>query len=396
MARIRNAKEGIRHTFWFAYPFSRMLGYWPLSVSSSAFAKISNYVIIFLSYLLTLIFMVPGLLYIFLKVKNGRSRIKLLMSHINGIVQMAKYTILLRKTKEIAKLLDEIKKDWMTATEENRQIFSTRASIEHKLTMVVVVTMYGGGFFYRAILPFSKGKIVLSNNVTIRLLPCPGYFFSLDEQVSPNYEIIFILQVLGGFVIYTAVCGTKSICLMLCLHMCGLLKILTNKVMDLTNDKDEKVVQEKIAHIVDYQTRIIEFLNELNQFVPSVYFFEIILEVLIICIIGYCLITEWEDNNIMATVIFIIFQVTCFIGTFAVCYAGQLLVDESENVRQACSTLNWYRLPVKKARSLILLIVMSNYPIKVTAGRIVDVSLVTFTSIIKSSVGYMNILQQVT
>ena len=85
--------------------------------------------------------MVPGLLYIFLKVKNGRSRIKLLMSHINGIVQMAKYTILLRKTKEIAKLLDEIKKDWMTASEENRQIFSTRASIEHKLTMVVVVTM---------------------------------------------------------------------------------------------------------------------------------------------------------------------------------------------------------------------------------------------------------------
>ena len=33
------------------------------------------------------------------------------------------------------------------------------------------------------------------------------------------------------------------------------------------------------------------FLNDLNQFVPSVYFFEIILEVLIICIIGYCLIT---------------------------------------------------------------------------------------------------------
>lgn len=36
---------------------------------------------------------------------------------------------------------------------------------------------------------------------------------------------------------------------------------------------------------------------------------------------------------------------------------------------------------MKKARSLVLLIIMSNYPIKVTAGRIVDVSLVTFTSV---------------
>ena len=257
MARIRNAKDGIRHTFWFAYPFSRMLGYWPLSVSSSAFAKISNYFIIFLSYLLTLIFMVPGLLYIFLKVKNGRSRIKLLMSHINGIVQMIKYTILLRQMKLIDKLLDEIKKDWSIATEENRRIFSRTASVEHKLTSIIAITIYSGGFFYRMILPFSKNKIV-SNNMTIRLLPCPGYFGSLDEQVSPNYEIIFILQVFGGFVIYTAVCGTKSICLMLCLHMCGLLKILTNKVMELTNDNDERVVQEKIVHIVEYQMKIKE------------------------------------------------------------------------------------------------------------------------------------------
>nr|WQM56470.1 odorant receptor 12 [Apis cerana cerana] len=395
MARIRNAKEGIRHTFWFAYPFSRMLGYWPLSVSSSAFAKISNYVIIFLSYLLTLIFMVPGLLYIFLKVKNGRMRIKLLMSHINGIVQMAKYTILLRKTKEIAKLLDEIRKDWMTATEENRQIFSTRASIEHKLTMVVVVTMYGGGFFYRAILPLSKGKILLPNNMTVRLLPCPSYFGSLNEQATPNYEIIFTLQVLGGFIIYTVLCGTKSACLMLCLHMCGLLKILTNKIVDLTNDSDEQIVQEKIVHIVEYQTRIKEFLNQLDQFVPAIYLIEVVIQVLIICIIGYCIIMEWEDSNAMAMVIYVVFQVTCVIGTFSVCYVGQLLLDESENIRQAYNTLNWYRLPVKKARSLILLIIMSNYPIKVTAGKIVDISLITFTDIVKTSVGYLNILRTV-
>ncbi|KAG6804449.1 odorant receptor 11 [Apis mellifera caucasica] len=309
---------------------------------------------------------------------------------------MAKYTIILQRAKEFSKLLDEIKKDWLLATEENRQIFSERASIEHKLTTVIVVTMYGGGFFYRTILPLSKGKILLPNNMTVRLLPCPSYFGSLNEQATPNYEIIFTLQVLGGFIIYTVLCGTKSACLMLCLHMCGLLKILTNKVMDLTNDSDEQVVQEKIVHIVEYQTRIKEFLNQLDQFVPAIYLIEVVIQVLIICIIGYCIIMEWEDSNAMAMVIYVVFQVTCVIGTFSVCYVGQLLLDESENIRQAYNTLNWYRLPVKKARSLILLILMSHYPIKVTAGRIMDLSLVTFTSIIKSAVGYMNMLRTVT
>lgn len=81
-------------------------------------------------------------------------------------------------------------------------------------------------------------------------------------------------------------------------------------------------------------------------------------------------------------------------------------------------TLNWYRFPMKKARSLILIIIMSNYPIKLTAGKIVDISFATFTDvriknldffitfiiyggnnifqIIKASVGYLNVLRKVT
>ncbi|PBC34553.1 Odorant receptor 47a [Apis cerana cerana] len=342
-----------------------------------------------------MIVVIPGLLYVFLKEKNPKKKIKLLMPHLNSIVQMIKYTILLRQMKQIGKLLDEIRKDWSIATEENRQIFSTTASIEHKLTTIIAVTVYSGGFFYRMILPFSKGKIV-SNNMTIRLLPCPGYFGSLDEQVSPNYEIIFILQVFGGFVIYTVVCSTKSICLMLCMHMCGLLKILTNKVMELTNDNDEQIVQEKIVYIVENQIRIKEFLNQLDQFIPAIYLIEVFIQVLIMCIIGYCIIMEWEESNGMGILTYVIVQLTCLIGTFSVCYVGQLLLDESENIRQAYITLKWYQLPIRKSRSLILLIIISNYPIKVTAGKIIDLSLVTFINIIKTAVSYMNILQQIT
>ncbi|NP_001229890.1 odorant receptor 10 [Apis mellifera] len=395
MVQIRNAKEGLRHTFWFAYPFSRMLGHWPLSVSSSAFSKILNSFIIFISYLLQMIVVIPSLLYVILKEKNPKKKIKLLMPHLNSIVQMIKYTILLRQMKLIDKLLDEIKKDWSIATEENRRIFSRTASVEHKLTSIIAITIYSGGFFYRMILPFSKNKIV-SNNMTIRLLPCPGYFGSLDEQVSPNYEIIFILQVFGGFVIYTAVCSTKSICLMLCMHMCGLLRILTNKVMELTNDNDERVVQEKIVHIVEYQMKIKEFLKQIDQFVPTIYLFEVFIQVLIMCIIGYCIIMEWKESNGMGLITYVIVQMTCLIGSFSVCYVGQLLIDESENIRQAFIALKWYQLPVKKSRSLILLIIISNYPIKVTAGKIIDLSLVTFITIIKTAVSYMNMLQQIT
>ncbi|XP_043517146.1 odorant receptor 85b-like [Frieseomelitta varia] len=78
---------------------------------------------------------------------------------------------------------------------------------------------------------------------------------------------------------------------------------------------------------------------------------------------------------------------------FTSCYIGQLLIDEASIVKKVSNTLDWYRLPVKKARSLIMIIISSNCPIKVTAANIADMSLATFTDIIKTAMGYFNVLR---
>lgn len=94
---------------------------------------------------------------------------------------------------------------------------------------------------------------------------------------------------------------------------------------------------------------------------------------------------------------------TCIFVTYIVCYIGQLLLDEvvqtallqsrviiyfnmnlyfqSNNLARTCITLNWYHFPTRKARCLILIIIMSNYPVKLTAAKVVDVSLTTFTDV---------------
>ncbi|KAK1131445.1 hypothetical protein K0M31_017729 [Melipona bicolor] len=65
----------------------------------------------------------------------------------------------------------------------------------------------------------------------------------------------------------------------------------------------------------------------------------------------------------------------------------------SETVRRTCATLNWYRFPMNKARYLVLVIIISNYRIKITAAKVVEVSLATFTDIMKTSMGYLNVLR---
>lgn len=71
---------------------------------------------------------------------------------------------------------------------------------------------------------------------------------------------------------------------------------------------------------------------------------------------------------------------------------------QGNNVRQMSITLDWYRFPVKEARNLILVIIMSSYPVKLTAGKVVDISLATFTDVcIKilncvSHISYMDLI----
>ncbi|XP_017759720.1 PREDICTED: uncharacterized protein LOC108550494 [Eufriesea mexicana] len=155
-----------------------------------------------------------------------------------------------------------------------------------KLMMMIAFMMYCGGLGYRTIIPLSKGRILLPNNSTIRLLPCPSYFMFFNEQATPNYEIIFVMQILGGFFNYSTLCASAGTCTMLCLH--------------------------------------------------------------------------------------------------------------GNNVKQKSITLNWYRFPMKKVRNLLLVILMSSQPVKVTAGKFLDLSLITFTDIMKISMGYLNVLREVT
>lgn len=258
MSRIGNAENDMRHSIWFAYMLLGKLGAWPNRATSSIFSRTRNCILIFMCYSVQLIILIPGILHFFLKEKDSRKKVKILIPLINGYLQLCRYSLVLRSAKKLCYLLNEMKKDCTNISEEDRLIFRSKASIGHRLMSVVAIIMYSAGLGYRTFIPLSKGRILLPDNTTIRLLPCPGYYIFFNEQITPNYEIVFILQVIGGLFSYTIMCGTTSMCAMLCLHASSLLRILVKKINELTKQSDinESAVHMKITDIVRYQTKI--------------------------------------------------------------------------------------------------------------------------------------------
>ncbi|KAK9299123.1 hypothetical protein QLX08_007743 [Tetragonisca angustula] len=341
--------------------------------------------------------MVPPLMHMFLETNSVKVILRIMGPTINCIMQFCKYTILLRQMSRIQKSVNAIKEDLTSATAENRLIFRSKVKILRRIVIVAAITMYGGGLCHRTVVPLLRGTIVTPDNVTIRPLPSPTHLIILDEQKSPTYEILFVLQVFAGFVAYAIVCGISGMSALLVLHTCSMLRILANKMNRLVDKKDvpEMMVQRRIADIVEYQMKIKRFLKNIETITENIYLIEMVGCSCLLCLIGYYIIMEWENNNTAGVLIYATLQTSFMFCIFIVCYIGQLLVDENRFVGQTSGMINYYHLSTKHMRSLILIIAMSNHPMKLVAGKMAEISLATFTDVMKMSMGYLNILREV-
>lgn len=258
ISQLTKAEEDFKYATRYVKPFLVLIGAWPVSPSSSFSSRILLRIRNVLSYFLLLLLIVPPFLHMFLKRNSVKVILRIVGPTFNSIMQFCKYTFLLGQVNRIQKSLNAIKEDLTSATEENRLIFRSKVKIQRRIVVIAAITMYGGGFCHRAVVPLLRGTIVTPDNVTIKLLPAHSYLVILDEQKSPTYEILFVLQVLAGFVSYAIVCGISGMSALLVLHTCSMLRILANKMNRLVDKKDvpEMMVQRRIADIVEYQVKI--------------------------------------------------------------------------------------------------------------------------------------------
>ncbi|RZC00559.1 7tm 6 domain containing protein [Asbolus verrucosus] len=75
------------------------------------------------------------------------------------------------------------------------------------------------------------------------------------------------------------------------------------------------------------------------------------------------------------------------------CYYGSTLLEESNTVADAIYMGKWYDYDAKCKKALILLMERSKVPITVTAGKIIELSLPTFTTVLKRSYSLLAVLK---
>ncbi|RZC39725.1 7tm 6 domain containing protein, partial [Asbolus verrucosus] len=138
-----------------------------------------------------------------------------------------------------------------------------------------------------------------------------------------------------------------------------------------------KIIQDKIKKCINYHNAILEFIKLYEKSFSSVVFSQFMGSSFQIC--TCCL-----QMGLFKPLSFSFFSVLSYIGImltqiYFYCYYGTVLFEESNSLTNAIYTGEWYEYDIKSKKSLLILMECSKSPITVSAGKIIDLSLTTFT-----------------
>ncbi|XP_015114099.1 odorant receptor coreceptor-like [Diachasma alloeum] len=81
-----------------------------------------------------------------------------------------------------------------------------------------------------------------------------------------------------------------------------------------------------------------------------------------------------------------------FSHLFVECLIGQRLIDYSLGIQEHVSNSQWYDSSVKSQKMLRLLLMRSQYPCQLTAGKLLVINMESYSRIIRTSASYFTVL----
>ncbi|XP_018305102.1 odorant receptor 115 [Mycetomoellerius zeteki] len=313
-----------------------------------------------------------------------------------------------RRRKVLKLLVNFFYQDWyMPKTSEERTIMLKNAKIVRKISIwctiltQIMVTIY----------------IVLRISTIIRFSPndpaCPMLYtayFPFDITRSPIFELICICQILSAYSATVTYTGTDSFISMLVLHVCGQFENLRERLKNLVNDsngiKTSQEFKSELRQIVMRHEHLNWFAKTIEESFNMMMLIQMLSCTVQLCFQGFQVFTVSGSKIAFYQILFMFaktiedsFNMMLLIQilscTVQLCFQG-FQVFRSTEIGLSAYESNWFNMPGKEARNLLLIMHRSTIPLYLTAGKFSTFSLQMFSKIVRSSLGYLSVLLTVT
>ncbi|KAL6266471.1 hypothetical protein P5V15_003320 [Pogonomyrmex californicus] len=273
-----------------------------------------------------------------------------------------------------------------------------RGRIHNHAQNARILTMIGYGFMILSIalviiLPLFGKSVRYLTNITdpIKILPLQTYYI-YDKDKSPYFEFTFVAQIFLILMCFASYSGVDTLFGLLVFHLCGQMENLKEKLINMEQFKN---YNKGLAFIVKDHIRLIKCFDVIENTFTLLLLGLLIYFGTLFCLYGFlilAILTEGKKMSLMRFLylISVAMNVCCHMCLF--CAVGEILIAQCESIYRATYEHKWYKLKPKEMKNLLLIMIRTNKPLYITAGKIFPMTMSMFCNLIKTSAGYISVL----
>ncbi|XP_071644071.1 odorant receptor 22c-like [Temnothorax longispinosus] len=370
--------------------FLRFFGFWPGMPYSTIY-----WLSFMLSILVTQYFQY---LYVFdhLKISELSNLVDCLIVTLYYSLTFLKLTNLFIRRRVLHKILTDIGDDWRECVNDAQHlhIMTIKANVSHffsnsllSFTMIVATFYVSGDYIIRFIF------VTEHYNDTVRQLPIKIQLPFETEQ-SPMFEFLVIAITLQVMLHSGMISILNGLIFILVLHLSGQIDIICQEFRNISKNT---LVHRSSIHsfgmLIEKHNRILSFSENMEKLFSLFSLLQIFWNTAVVCCLGFVfIISIHNETGVVALVKTMFTYLAVAMEVFMICFSGEYLSSKGKSIARATYEMPWYDMPSNQSKILIFIMMRSQKRLAITAGKMMDMSCETFTSIMKASISYVSVL----
>ncbi|XP_011694610.1 PREDICTED: odorant receptor 13a-like [Wasmannia auropunctata] len=215
--------------------------------------------------------------------------------------------------------------------------------------------------------------------------------FSFAALESPFFECILAWQIFYLITLASVVGMINALLATLILHVGGQIDIMRQAIMEVHSNDELGTSLTVLSDLIHRHRKIINLSDDIENLFSTIGLLQLLWNTLIICCMGFMIILALGNNKgVLIKSLFLYIAKT--LEVFVFCYAGEFLSFKSKLISDAVYESHWYNMVPSDSRILLFIMMRSQKRLTITAGKIFDLTLEGFMSVMKASASYMSVL----
>ncbi|EZA48273.1 hypothetical protein X777_14073 [Ooceraea biroi] len=322
------------------------------------------------------------------------------------IIFSLKLAMIMVNTKKIKACLKTIEDDWLSLTDSEKAILQRHAIYGQYLTIFYAVFMQLTGFLYmlKSIVLILIEDTSNSTRLAVTKLPFRvEYGHTIDQHFYP----ILVHCYMTVFSHVTATVAVDTMYYTLIQHACGMFSIVgqslerisqnSNADFNLKPDKTTDSDYRKALGCLRRHLHVIELAELIESTFTNIFLVSISLNMIGGSICGMQVLIHLNDTKDKTAPFTIYVAISRYIAQlvhlFLQFWQAQYLLDCSTIPYESICRVNWYYTSERCRKILLLIMIRTILPCRITAGKLVTLSIESFGVVLKTSISYFMVLR---